>query len=781
MSKHSRRVRGWWLAVALSGLLVACGGGGDAPPTVVPENLAISAPSAAESGATVRFASSTGQLDGLKYSWDFGDGSTSAEAAPSHSFANAGEFEVVLKVSNEVGTSRAVRSKLSITNLANVHGLVCSGADSTGWCWQNPRPTGNRVNAVFFLDANLGWRAGDAGEIFKTADGGATWVKQNTGITSAIQGIAFLDAQTGWATGAFGAVLRTTDGGSTWKVDKFPDANGAPYDANTITPVDASTVYVGRVAIGNNGYSSILLSTDGGVNWRAVTPAPAAVVKGGKLWVIDGNAVKRSVDGGKSYATVLSLQTAPGYYYFDSISLSARDDLHATVMASQSTYDFNAQKYVYKYSVNTTQDGGATWLTVDGSSLGAIGSYPRLLSASGDGMALNALVSSNTLVRSVDGGQNWTSLGPLDPSNFYGPTITALGGDVLAAIGYGGLFLSEDGGQTWPKLQLPAGVETYMVSSGSVRRADAQTLLLTDNSGNTYLSKDKGASWAALVAANTNAYQALAVAFRDAKNGFMVDEKGRSLASSDGGATWQVRRTDFGSVNSLQFVNKQVGWLVGNDGRLYQSTDGGANWLTGPAAQGVYYTSVKFEDEQLGWSRRSAAGSYGLWATQDGGKNWALLNLPGNIVSMRLGTAAWVAGGSSGEIYVSTDKGATWKPAFSGTYAYLYALAFSDAKTVWAVGHDGTLLKSDDASISWTSSKPAGINSLRDIQFVNAKVGWIVGDNGLILATADGGKTWRPQPSGTALTLTSIQAVDVNTAWVNGLGGVLLATGNGGN
>lgn len=369
----------------------------------------------------------------------------------------------------------------------------------------------------------------------------------------------------------------------------------------------------------------------------------------------------------------------------------------------------------------------------------------------------------------------------IDPSGVYGLTPTQLAADVFAAIGYGGVFLSEDAGLAWFKLKLPTGLESYMLSGLGLRRVDAQTLLMTDTNGSSYLSKDKGASWITIVASSGGGYQPPPVAFRDAKNGVMIDEKGRLLATQDGGVTWQVKRTDFGTVNSLQFVSKQAGWLVGNDGRLYKSTDGGENWLTGPVTQGMFYASVKFEDDKLGWARRSASNNYGLAVTQDGGQTWTEQKLPYAVVSLRLGAEAWVAGGSSGEIYVSRDKGANWKPVFSGTGAYLYAMAFSDAKTAWAAGHDGTLLKSDDAGATWASSKPAGINTLRDIRFANARVGWIVGDNGLILATVDGGKTWRPQASGTTAALSSIQIVDASTAWITGAGGVLLATGSGGN
>tara|TARA_B100000029_G_scaffold465556_1_gene500296 strand:- start:372 stop:833 length:462 start_codon:yes stop_codon:yes gene_type:complete len=51
---------------------------------------------------TISF-SNTSQGDNLTYLWSFGDGSTSAEANPTHTF-QAGAWEVTLTVTNENGT-----------------------------------------------------------------------------------------------------------------------------------------------------------------------------------------------------------------------------------------------------------------------------------------------------------------------------------------------------------------------------------------------------------------------------------------------------------------------------------------------------------------------------------------------------------------------------------------------------------------------------------------------------------------------------------------------------
>jgi photosystem II stability/assembly factor-like uncharacterized protein len=85
------------------------------------------------------------------------------------------------------------------------------------------------------------WTAGSPGsQVLHSADGGATWVRQPTGVTTPLRKLCFVDEQHGWAVGDLGVVLATDDGGATWQVQRgagrraavlglFADAKGLPY------------------------------------------------------------------------------------------------------------------------------------------------------------------------------------------------------------------------------------------------------------------------------------------------------------------------------------------------------------------------------------------------------------------------------------------------------------------------------------------------------------------------------------------------------------------------
>ncbi len=59
---------------------------------------------------TVSFDASAAGAGALSYAWDFGDGGTSSEEDPSHTYASAGTYQVSLTVSNFVGDTSVTKS-----------------------------------------------------------------------------------------------------------------------------------------------------------------------------------------------------------------------------------------------------------------------------------------------------------------------------------------------------------------------------------------------------------------------------------------------------------------------------------------------------------------------------------------------------------------------------------------------------------------------------------------------------------------------------------------------
>lgn len=121
------------------------------------------------------------------------------------------------------------------------------------WPSVTPQPYGT-YHGMDFTDANTGWIAGS--RIFRTDDGGSTWVHQSTPALT-VQDVDFVSTSTGFCVGRGGSFLKTIDGGANWVASTVPGAA----DLNAISAVDAANVWVA----GDMGF--VARSTNGGASW----------------------------------------------------------------------------------------------------------------------------------------------------------------------------------------------------------------------------------------------------------------------------------------------------------------------------------------------------------------------------------------------------------------------------------------------------------------------------------------------------------------------------------
>ena len=71
--------------------------------------------------------------------------------------------------------------------------------------------------ATCFATDQEGWMVGELGRIFHTADGGATWERQDAGTRRPFLAMSCIDPKTAWIAGKEGIVYATSDGGNTWR------------------------------------------------------------------------------------------------------------------------------------------------------------------------------------------------------------------------------------------------------------------------------------------------------------------------------------------------------------------------------------------------------------------------------------------------------------------------------------------------------------------------------------------------------------------------------------
>jgi hypothetical protein len=94
--------------------------------------------------------------------------------------------------------------------------LLANSIQAQNWVQLNS-PTSNGIYNLFFVTPEIGYSAGEGGEIFKTIDGGITWTNVSApSNTVDLYRIYFIDDQNGFVIGNSGVCLRTANGGDDW-------------------------------------------------------------------------------------------------------------------------------------------------------------------------------------------------------------------------------------------------------------------------------------------------------------------------------------------------------------------------------------------------------------------------------------------------------------------------------------------------------------------------------------------------------------------------------------
>jgi photosystem II stability/assembly factor-like uncharacterized protein len=734
----------------------------------LPSTLQIQAAATADVAEPAQFGNTAAEMAGLRFAWSFGDGGVSELARPSHQFDRAGDYVVRLRVSNEYGESREASWPVSVQHQAPVRGLDCSGPGFSAWCWQ---AGGNAARAMQFVDAQTAWRVGDAGDIFKSVDGGLSWTRQPSGVDADLHALQFLDTQRGFVLGQDGTLLWTADGGASWQRRAAPLPQVNPQlqlrvlDAQRLLLLDRYSFWV---------------SENAGLDWQRVERRPDAVGPAGTVWTEEHGRVYRARSLGRQPELVLTL-AHEDYMFQYAAQLLVLDEQQILVNAVGERYDIK-QGWMRKNMLWRSRDGGQSWQKIVPSGIFSPSwlwewlKFHRL--SAGDEVMIAS--HNGTPYISRDGGARWVAMRDEISCCRYGEDLLALQGQGLLFRRFGEVWLSPDWGLNWQAAEPPPGRQVAWLELLSL---GPQRYLLRDNDGQFFLSSDGAQRWQRLAgSAGDRSEAAPALSFADALHGLRLSAGGELWATGDGGRTWQLRRSGLAAgAAQLQMLSATVVWMIGGDGRLQRSDDGGSSWAQ-VLADSRDWARVEFANRQLGWAMAAPLRPRFV-ATQDGGASWSALSVPAGTQALRqLDASHWWAIGEAGLLAESLDAGKTWTRRSSGTAERLQQLLASDAQTLWAVGDAGTLLRSDDGGRQWHSQTlpVSGQPALRDIHFIDAQLGWIVGAQGTVLATRDGGKTWLAQRSGTRQLLQRVRFADARLGWISGSMGTVLATGTGG-
>jgi photosystem II stability/assembly factor-like uncharacterized protein len=538
-------------------------------------------------------------------------------------------------------------------------GALVHTSDS-GQSWERKQLDTNSLSALFFVDGEHGWAAGNG--FFHTIDGGQTWAKDND--WGSISDLFFIDGQRGWACGNGGVTYRTTNGGLSWSWS----AVGTITTLSSIWFVDAQRGWTADID------GRIYRSTDGGQSWTLQLDANAYLstlqfFDAQEGWAIGGGTFLHTTDAGQTWSPA---SVPPGTW-----SHAARfaDDLHGVSVGEYG-------------NVTRTTDGGQTWTTVS-----AIGTGPRLWDVESWSAAKSVYCGeAGALALTRSGGARWWPI----QSGGTGATHALDAVDPLhawAANDGGEVLYTVNGGIQWHRVAVP-GFDNYGrlqdvdFLDASLGWAVGRDEFFGGGQGRIVRSTDGGRSWQMQ---NTlpNAYME-GVEALDAQTVLALGQVPLGprfiLRTTNGGQTWDDVSPSQAVFMDTDFVDASTGWVVG--GRIYKTTNGGQTWTEQFTPDELLY-AVSFGDALHGW-----AVGWGptLLRTTDGGQTWTpqAVGAATNVLLAveALGPdVAWIAG-ANGFVARTTDGGQTWHPESppGAAGAAFEALRFLDVTRGWVGG-----------------------------------------------------------------------------------------------
>ena len=225
------------------------------------------------------------------------------------------------------------------------------------------------------------------------------------------------------------------------------------------------------LAVGERGH--ILLTTDGGRNWRQV-PAPTRRTLTGVFLIDDQTAwavghqsvILKSGDGGETWAKA-NTENDPETGYLDVLFLDAKTGF---IVGSYGKF-------------LSTSDGGNNWTEAKQDN---DPHFSHIIATPDGGLWLTG--EFGTVRRSGDRAKHWEPLATPYEGTFFGALPLAKGGAVVFGL-RGNIFRSEDG-KAWKQVESP----TQSLLHGGLALADGR-LVLTAAAGQLLVSADEGHSF----------------------------------------------------------------------------------------------------------------------------------------------------------------------------------------------------------------------------------------------------------------------------------------------
>jgi len=508
----------------------------------------------------------------------------------------------------------------------------------------------------------------NANRVYKTIDGGVTWVNKFTTASNAVDIRVDQNNPNEIIVGCKSKVYLSTDYGETWSNETSGVANKLPSDGGrcevTFCPSNSNRIYVSM----NRNLGEIWRSNDNGVTWQLRNTgtnyfggAPGQGWYDNTIWVNPANSTQivvggvdlwRSTDGGTTLTKISRWQD----YHNGGAANSAHADQHFIIEAADYNSTTNPKVYfgndggIQKANNVWTVSNNSGWTNLAGTSLGISQFFGG--AAANDGSIIVGGLQDNDKVRYKSSG-SWSG-----PNNWYQAT-TGDGG--YAAINYN-------------NTSILYGEYVYLKIKKST------------NSGDSYSNSYSGLSDAG------NSLLALFIApfSMDPNNpAYLVAGGSKIWRTTNNASNWTQIRGAIGSFingnGDIEFYkcstididkgNSAVIWVGYTNGNVAKTSNTGIDWTRVDANDGGlpnrYVTDIAINPNNSNEVFVTFGGynNDDVWYTPDAGVNWEnrsgtvpndLPVLQVNTVRYHPANSNWIYIGTDLGVFASQDRGVNW-------------------------------------------------------------------------------------------------------------------------
>jgi len=489
-----------------------------------------------------------------------------------------------------------------------------------GQTWQNLQlpvqgqwDTAYYVLDINFVTQNIGYVVGFFQlecKIWKTTDGGNSWVTQGTGGANYLKKTYFIDENNGFAYGGptYSEVIKTTNGGASWQ-----SVSQESYIAYSMCFINATTGVYGCAD------GRVYRTVDGGNTWNfALCPSSLDITS---IHFINattgfgfgsGSVYIKSTDAGQSWQE-FTIGVGSINQYFDA-DMTANGNLYAVgtygamIRSTNSGTSFVSQPFVTERSITDieflnvstgyavagfgegdilkTTDAGETW--VSQVSTYTLPLYGIAFTSSETGY----LAGSINIKKTTNGGNNWVDVYTSNQNEIFGDIFFTNVNTGYAVGSYGKLLKTINAGSSWNSSTIP-NAGTFL---NSIFFVNDNTGYVVGGESKSLKTTDAGTTWEVMNI--TSGFLNLNnIYFNDINTGYASHGTG-IFKTTNGGTAWFQLNTPAGGYNNVQFRNN-YGYAIAGDGKIIKSIDGGSNWIVQPTVTSnplyaLYFNSDNF-------------------------------------------------------------------------------------------------------------------------------------------------------------------------------------------